>query len=198
MDKYESLADDKLVALILGGDADAAAHVLIFRCGPGLKYLVRVKYRTLGVEFNEIVSELYMLLRRNGWRALQSFRGANTAGKSCELTHYIHVIAARWLSRKMGKTVKETSGRVSLDEVGSDVAVPVPDSEPPLTMSELIETLMDLPDPIDRAVLTLYKIEGKPVAEVAQLLNTSTSNVYTRCSRALKALRGRLCEGKRA
>jgi len=192
MHELDTRPDDELVALIIQGDAAAISNLLVQRCGPGLKYLAEVKFRTPKVEFNELVSEVYIRLRRNQWQALRDFRGSNDQGQSCKLTNYVLCIAARLLSRKMSKTVKETTGHVSLDELGGDVPAPKPDVENRITMTELLELVVTLPDPVDRAVLLLYKIEGKPVEEVAEHLGTSTSNIYTRTSRAIKTLRDQL------
>ena len=191
MDELDTRSDAELVTLITQGDAGAISNLLVQRCGPGLKYLAEVKFRTLKVEFNELVSEVYIRLRRNQWQALRDFRGSNDQGQSCKLTNYVLCIAARLLSRKMSKTVKETTGRVSLDELG-DVPVPPEDSGHKITIPELVEMVMTLPDPVDRAVLLLYKVEGKSVEEVAEQLGTSPGNVYTRTSRAIKALRDQL------
>ncbi len=192
MVQVENLEDDRLIALIVQGDAGAISHLLVQRCGPGLKYLAEVKFRTLKIEFNELVSEVYIRLRRNQWQALRDFRGSNDQGQSCKLTNYVMCIAARLLSRKMTKTVKETTGYVSLDELGGDVPAPEPDVDNRITITELIELVVTLPDPVDRAVLMLYKIEGKSVEEVAEQLGTSSGNVYTRTSRAVKALRDKV------
>ena len=191
-------SDADIVAQILEGNAHATAHLLIHRCGPGLKYLVQHKYRTLGIEFNELVSELYLILRKNDWQALRAYRGANDAGRGCKLAHYIHCIAARWLFRKMGKAVKDSQRLVSLDIMERDVAASDTAGESAMTRADLVELATLLPDEMDRTVLLLYKIEGKEVSEVARLLNTSETNVYTRTSRAIQALRTRLAtEGRR-
>ena len=187
-----NMSDKELVTLILQGDANAISELLVQRCGSGLKYLAEVKFRTLKVEFNELVSEVYVRLRHNQWQALRDFRGINAQGQSCKLTNYVLCIAARLLSRKMTKIVKETTNHVSLDEWGGDVPAPKPDADNRITVTELIELVMTLPDPVDRAVLLLYKVDGKSVEEVAEQLGTSSSNIYTRTSRAIKALQSKV------
>ena len=194
METLSALSDGQLVSKILDGDMDAAAHLLAHRCGPGIKYLVQGKYRSLGLEFHEVVNELFLLLRKHDWKALKEFRGTNSAGVSCKLSNYVYCIAARWLSRKMGKTVKENTWTVSLDELDMSVIAQKSPETPQLNTGELMEAVMALPDPIDRAVVVLYKIEDRGVDEVATRLGISTANVYTRCSRAIKAMRNSLRE----
>lgn len=192
MTDYADLSDERLAGLIIDGDVEAAGCLLLNRCGSGLKYLAEVKFRTLKIEFNELVSEVYIRLRRNQWQALRDFRGSNEQGQSCKLTNYVLCIAARLLSRKMSKTVKETTGHVSLDELGGDVPADQEATDNTISMAELMELVMTLPDPVDRAVLLLYKVEGKSVDEVAKHLGTSPGNVYTRTSRAIQVLRDKV------
>ncbi len=189
MDRYTNLADGQLITLVLEGDPDAVTHLLGIRCGAGLKYLAQSKYRTLGLDVHELVSEVYLILRNNDWKALRDFRGANQDGTSCKLTHYIFCIAARWLSRKMSRAVKESTWTLPLEEMDADQIGSVQADTPVLTAGELMDAVLALPDPVDRAVLMLYKIEGKDVDVVAKLLQTTPGNVYTRCSRAIRTLR---------
>jgi DNA-directed RNA polymerase specialized sigma24 family protein len=196
IDRYSELSDDCLLGSICDGDLDAATHLLLVRCGPGLKYLVQGKYRTLGLQLEDMVSELYLLLQKDDWRALRAFRGVNQAGVSCKITHYVICIASRLLWKKMGKAVKETAWLMPLDEMEWDMA----DKKqvvPRISSADLMEAILALPDKMDRAILILYKMEGKDVAEVAKMLNTTTGNVYTRCSRAIDSLRAFLLEGER-
>jgi DNA-directed RNA polymerase specialized sigma24 family protein len=197
MAAYTELSDTMLVDRIIGGDVDAAGYLLLNRCGPGLKYLVGTKYRTLGLDLNELVSELYLLLRSRDWQALRAFRGSNEAGMPCSLSRYIQCIAARMLYRKMEKAVKESTQTVPLDWVEGDLVDERGGVETSLAASDVIAAVLSLPDPVDRTVLIMYKLEGKEVGEVAKLLGTSPSNVYTRCSRALSLLRQTLTEGER-
>lgn len=197
MDRYSNLTDGQLVALVVEGDSEAVTHLLGIRCGAGLKYLAQSKYRTLGIDFHELVSELYLIMRKHDWKALRDFRGANQNGASCKLTHYIFCIASRWLSRKMSRAVKESAWTMPLEEIDADQIGSVRTDTPVLTAAELMDAVRALPDPLDRAVLMLYKIEGKNVDEVARLLQTTPGNVYTRCSRAIHALRQRLREEER-
>jgi hypothetical protein len=194
MTDYSILDDAQLTALIIKGDVDAAGHLLLNRCGSGLKYLVTTKYRTLGFDLNELVSELYLLLRANDWQPIRAFRGANTAGDSCSLVRYIQCIAARMLYRKMDKAVKENRQTVPLDWVEGDLPDARVGVDAALAATDVMSAILSLPDPIDRTVLIMYKLEGKDVGEVAALLGTSPSNIYTRCSRAINLLRQTLTE----
>jgi len=195
-DRYAEFSETRLLECICSGDPDAAAHLLLVRCGPSLKYLILGKYRMLGLQFDEIVGELYLLLQKDNWGPLRAFRGVNQAGISCKLTHYIACIASRLLWKKMGKAVKETSLIMPLDEMKGEMADNRQDGSR-ISSADLMEAILAMPDQMDRTVLMLYKMQGKDVAEVAKMLNTTPGNVYTRCSRAIASLRAFLLEGQR-
>lgn len=48
--QYEEMPETELLGRILAGDGQAAVCLVAVRCGPGLKYLAKVKYVTLGLE----------------------------------------------------------------------------------------------------------------------------------------------------
>lgn len=196
MNIYSNLSDNQLVSRVIDGDHEATTHLLAQRCGPGLKYLANTKYRTLGVDFRELISEIFLILQKNEWRALRDFRGSNAAGGSCMLSSYVSCIAARFLSRKMSKVMKESACTVPLELIGDESIHNQHAPAEAMALEDVMSAVLQLPDPVDRAVITLYKVQGLPVSEVAKLLNTSVGNVYTRCSRALGALRSSLQEGQ--
>lgn len=190
----EVMSDEEIVAEIIAGDKWVTAYLLIVRCGSRLSFLAKGKFRTLGLEFDEVVSELFLHLQKNDWKALRDFRGQSKSGKSCKLENYISLIASRLLWKKMNRTVKDLDWILPLHEVEgwliSDNSV-----ERYQLVEYVIEAIMSLENTGEREVLLLYKIEGRSVQEVAEILNISTGNVYTRCSRALKNLRILLEEG---
>jgi hypothetical protein len=73
-DMYKGLSDEELISLITGGDRNAAAYLLIEKCGKQLKYLVTQKFAVLGILFHELVSEMFLYLREDDWKKLRDFR----------------------------------------------------------------------------------------------------------------------------
>ena len=191
----EGMPDTELAARILAGDEQAAVHLLLDRCGPALKYLCQVKYRSANLEFDETVSEVFALLQNKDWKALRDFRGQSTAGRACSLSHYVLCIASRLLQKKSIRLVKEMTWLKPLDEM-EDYAVPDEMDDQRRTAADVIEGIMALENPADRAVLLLYKIEGREVSEVASIMQTTPANVYTRCNRAIERLRAVMGEAR--
>lgn len=192
--KYGCLNDKELVTAIVQGDAEAAAYLLAEKCGSRLKYLASGKFRTLQIEFEELVSELYIALSEQDWKALKDFAGQNQSGQPCRLENYISIIASRRLYKKMGQAVKEIDWILPLCE---DDGPQIPDeaAEREQLASDVLQAIMALKNPTERLVLLSYKIEEREVHEVAAMLNISPGSVYTHCSRALTALRTLLKAG---
>ena len=101
--KYSYLSDKELIAAIVQGDEQAMVYLLIEKCGSRLKYLTSGKFRTLQIEFEELVSELFIALSEQDWKALRDFAGKNQAGQSCRLENYISIVASRRLWKKWAR-----------------------------------------------------------------------------------------------
>lgn len=191
---YQEMDDRSLIAAVIGGDPDAAATLLIYRCGSRLKYLGQCKFSMLRLQFEEIVGEVYVALSRNDWRALRLFRGGDPGEVPCSLESYVSVIAARLLWKKLEQAVKEidwNAAPIHLDglQIPDDRCVRFQNA------AEVLDAIMSLENPVDRELLLRYKVEGRSTEEVAQHLGISPANVYTRCSRAIRMLRDRVEKG---
>ncbi len=186
-------SDAECVQRILDGEQQVLAWLLCDHCGPRLKYLATVRYRTLGWEFDELVGELYLHLSKREWQALRLFAGQNGDGRACSLVSYITLIASRLMGRKLQGRASESAARVAHDN-GEIQNVPDPFPIHARTAAELAQAIMELEDQKDRDILILYKLQGRDVNEIAALLGISTANAYTRCHRAIARLRNLLKE----
>ncbi|MDJ0899708.1 MAG: sigma-70 family RNA polymerase sigma factor [Xenococcus sp. MO_188.B8] len=188
------MSDEELVAQILKGDELAATYLILIICGSRLKFLTQQKFKTLNLEFDEVASDLFLHLKQKDWKALRDFRGHNKSGRSCKLSNYISLIASRLLWKKMEKAKKDIDWISPLYEV-EGLLIPDRAVERNRLIEYVIDAVMSLENPVEREVLLLYKIEGRNVQEVAEILNIKPGNVYTRCTRALKNLRLLLEQG---
>jgi RNA polymerase sigma factor (sigma-70 family) len=192
-DDLAPLTDAELIARILGGDEDAAVHLLVGRCGAALKYLAEVSFRDLGLEFHEVIGEAYLHLSANDWHALRAFRGHAENGRSCSLKSYVVLIVSRLLLRKFKNRAKSLDWLAPLmDMEGYEFPDARADRE--RLALEVFDAIAALDNVMDRDILLLYKIEGRGAEEVAAQLNTTPGNVRTRYCRAKEALRA-LLEG---
>ena len=151
----------------------------------------------LNLRLDEVVSEVYLHLKKNNWRALSNFRGQNENGRPCSLENYISLIASRLLWKKMNKAMKEFDLFSPLMNKKSESIYPENRLNDSIDYKvELLLLIEKLENPMERLVLMFYKIEGFSASEVATELNLSEANVYTICHRAIKRLRAMVIQKK--
>ena len=182
--------DSILVERIVNNDQAAILLLLLDDCGPRLNYLVNVKYHSLGWQFDELVSELYLLLSKDNWRALKCFRGANSSGMRCSLVNYVVLIASRLMTKRV---LSGKRAQMTLDDCVM-ARIPEPDSPRQRAKSEIMQAIQMMENGAERDILILVKIHGYDFQEVAKTLNISVDNAYARCSRGMKHLRELLNE----
>ena len=94
--------------------------------------------------------------------------------------------------RKAKRDIVELETRPDGNETrGASVESRDHDSEP-ATIVAALAALAELPDPLRQAVV-LMKLEGKSVAEAAEIAGITEGAMRVRAHRGYKALRGRLC-----
>lgn len=145
----------------------------------GVLQKVRVQvYRGL-VDLDEMVSELYLYLSRNGWSKLDGFDGKN----GCRLRSWMipvawrffvdaydrimHVVAAEDVAEKM-------SGADVRDDLRIQMAIDVK------------AVLERMPNERYAEVLRLLLIEGYGASDVAEMLGVKVDNVYNLKHRAIQ------------
>lgn len=177
--------DSMLVDRIVNNDPDAIVSLLLDLCGTRLSYLVNVKYRSVGWQFDDLISEMYLLLSKDDWRVLKSFRGQNATGRSCSLVNYVVLIASRLMRKRIlsGMHLQTTLDNGDVGNVSSRESVKL------RMMSEVMQAIQTMDNSSERDILILVKIHGFDFHEVAKKLNISVDNAYARCSRAVKHLR---------
>ncbi|MDR2643499.1 MAG: hypothetical protein LBC74_11975 [Planctomycetaceae bacterium] len=182
-DSYKDLSDAALIGEIVGGDQAAFVYLLIGRCSKRLKFIVNDdRYREMKITLDELFSEILIILKKNNFHVLRLFRGFEP-DKSCTLETYISVIANRFLSKKLKKFLQEKHHECT--QVGLCKFVAANRNRELTNWDELTVVLNKNEEEIFRA----YKLDGKSVSEVARNFNTTETNIYTICSRAISKIR---------
>jgi RNA polymerase sigma factor (sigma-70 family) len=185
---FDSLEDSEIIASIISGEKEAISYLLIERCGPKLNYLCSYKFKSLGMEFPEMISETYETLSRNEWKVLRDFKGQNAMGVTCKLSNYVSLIMSRILYKRIKIKLKETDNNLPLINIENDLSFSQTDEN--LYIShDIVDAVMALENEHERQVILLYKIKGYSVEEVCQLLGITPANLYTICNRAMSHLR---------
>lgn len=146
---------------------------------------IRLSVMQNAVDYDELVSELYLYLSSNKWCRLDTFAGVN----GCSLRTWSVRVAWRYLmSRRdflLGKVTTSTDDLQIPEgtDVGLDVAIAM-DVESTL---ERMDRKLKKKNGDNQYVnvLRLFFIEGYEAAEIAKLLNTTVSNVYNIKHRAI-------------
>ena len=129
------------------------------------------------VEFDEMVSELYLFLAQDDWRRLRTFDARN----GCSLKTWLSTVAwrffighRRWFSTLPGENLEECTCCSSKD------------------VTDLVDVRMALdamPNPRYAAAVNLLVLRGYEAKEVAELWHTSVPNVYNIRHRAVNQFR---------
>ena len=197
---YASLDDAALLSKIIAGDEQAIVYLLTVKCGPALKHLC-YKYASAGLQYHDLVGEMFVKLQANNWAVLKAFLGANAQGDRCKLSSYIITIAARFMHKSSAKQIKEINWVDALDHEEMALEGENAQYEQIEIAMDILDALMQLKSPQERLVIMEYKLNGRSVEEVASLLGQETGEksnhgrVYTICSRAMKNLKSILQEG---
>jgi RNA polymerase sigma factor (sigma-70 family) len=180
---YKNLSDAVLIGKIIDGDQAAIVYLLIGRCGGRLKFLVKDRrYCKMGITLEDLVNEIFIIVKRDDFRVLKLFRGADVK-KTCSIETYISVIASRFLSKKLKKFLQEKwhkSTQVTMYQSSADN-----DDEKQIGLNELTKRL----SANEKKVIELYKLGGMSVGDVAGILETTETNIYTIYSRAINKLK---------
>jgi RNA polymerase sigma factor (sigma-70 family) len=185
---YNSLTDHELVdRIIINNDFDAAAYLLINRCSKIIRYLAEVKFRSLDIKPEELISELFIYLTENDCRRLRTWKGPDN------FKAWIGVVITRYCLADIKK--KENQPLEPLNSIELEDCA-VTNSKTVTNSMELVEAISKLKNRRERLVLLMYEIQGRDVKEVAHILKTTPGNIHLINCRAKKNLRDLLKEGE--
>ena len=116
------------------------------------------------------------------WGALPRFRGESRFGT------WLHRIVARTAIDRVARLKQRRERETGMDALEHMAGSGGGEAEARLTGLKL-ERLMDGLSPPQRAAVTLFYYEGRPVEEIAEVLGMPTGTVKTHLARARAALR---------
>lgn len=184
--QYKNLSDKELVDLTLQeGNEEAILYIIFDKYDPLLKKLCRRYYEDL-FYYEQLQTELYILLKENDWHALRSFGWRSSFGT------WLGTVAGNLFIKKMPELIGINKFTVSIGEDGEKGEFNPPDPEPPhehdINMVLLIEAIQQLEDKDQRFIL-FKEFDGYEPKEIAQQLKS-----YRRREKRLKT---RTLEGNR-
>lgn len=144
----------------------------------GILHRIRMEVFRGQVDFDEMVSELYLYLSRDGWSRLDSFGGQN----NCRLRTWMIPVAWRFF---LGIRERMLSSR---NAYGYDMATLDGASDDDLRIQIAIDVNAVLRKMQNRRyadIIRLLLIEGYPAQDVAEMLGMKVANVYNLKHRAI-------------
>lgn len=169
--------DDELIAAMAAGD-DTALRELFDRHASWLAVRLRTALPADDVE--DVLQETFLA----GWRGAGQYRPAGAAGG------WLWGIARRQAALLLRRRGPATQQFISDQEDGTDLA------EAALVRRDLADAVAGLGAP-EAEVWRLLYVEGRPVAEVAELTGVPEGTVKSRAYRARRLLRAALLGGTR-
>lgn len=176
--QYQDLSDKELVDLILQkGNEEAMLYIIFEKYDPLLKKLCKRYYEDFFF-YEQLQTELYILLKENDWHALRSFGWRSSFGT------WLGIVAGNLFINKMHELIGISKFSISIGEdvVKGEFNPPILELplEHDINMVLLIEAIQQLEDKDQRFIL-LREFDGYEPKEIAQQLES-----YRRRERRLK------------
>lgn len=143
----------------------------------GILHKIRMEVFRGNVDFDELVSELYIYLSRDNWTKFDGFDGKN----GCRLRTWIIPVAWRYfmsIQERLLKTVKiDDNSGVIKDSIRDDLRIQI--------AIDVNAVLSRMPNQRYAEIIRLLLIEGYASQDVADMLDMKVENIYNLKHRAI-------------
>lgn len=143
----------------------------------GILHKIRMEVFRGNVDFDELVSELYLYLSRDKWTKLDGFNGKN----GCRLRTWMIPVAWRYfmsIRERLLRTEKiDDNSGVIRDSIRDDVRIQI--------AIDVNAVLSRMPNERYAEIIRLLLIEGYASQDVADMLDLRVENIYNLKHRAI-------------
>ncbi len=168
--------DAELIARLKAGDGEAA-HKLFYEEISGILHRIRTEVYGGLIDYDEMVSELYVYLSENDWARLDRFKGVNR----CRLRTWMIPVTWRFFmsirERLISKSRPNDEHPAEIDEHAFDLRIHIA-----IDVNSVLERMANRRY---ADLLRLLLIEGYPPADVAEMMGTKVENIYNIKRRAI-------------
>lgn len=173
------MTDQEIISSLIAHDPKVTAQFFFKDCRPLFISIIRRVFGNQIVDYDEIISELYVLLMENDARKLRTFKYEST------LFQWLKTIAVRHCLelRRRGKMIDNES-QEPLVNSGKNLSY-VESSQAKMDVESLLRQMNNQRYAL---VIHLLMIEEKSPEEVAKQLSITVANLYNIKRRAMKAL----------
>lgn len=173
------MSDIEIIASLIAHDPKVTAQFFFKDCRPLFISIIRRVFGNQIVDYDEIISELYVLLMENDARKLRTFKNESS------LFQWLKTIAVRHcLELKRRGKVIDNESQESLVNSGKNLSY-VESSQAKMDVESLLRQMNNQGYAL---VIHLLMIEEKSPEEVAKQLSITVANLYNIKRRAMKAL----------
>lgn len=173
------MTDQEIISSLIAHDPKVTAQFFFKDCRPLFISIIRRVFGNQIVDYDEIISELYVLLMENDARKLRTFKNEST------LFQWLKTIAVRHcLELKRRGKVIDNESQEPLVNSGKNLSY-VESSQAKMDVESLLRQMNNQRYAL---VIHLLMIEEKSPEEVAKQLSITVANLYNIKRRAMKAL----------
>ena len=173
------MTDQEIISSLIAHDPKVTAQFFFKDCRPLFISVIGRVFDKQIVDYDEIISELYILLIEDDAKKLRSFKYEST------LFQWLKTIAIRHclLLKKRGRVIEDES-KESLDNSGRNLST-TESSQAEMDLKALLQRMKN-----QRYALVIYLliIEDLTPEEVAKQLSVNVDNLYNIKRRAIQAL----------
>lgn len=174
-----NMTDQEKITYLIAHDPKVTAQFFFKDCRPLFISIIRRVFGNQIVDYDEIISELYVLLMENDARKLRTFKNEST------LFQWLKTIAVRHcLELKRRGKVIDNESQEPLVNSGKNLSY-VESSQAKMDVESLLRQMNNQRYAL---VIHLLMIEEKSPEEVAKQLSITVGNLYNIKRRAMKAL----------
>lgn len=167
--------DATYVRALKQGDGELCRQFFYQEIG-GILHRIRVEVFRGQVDFDELVSELYLYLSHDGWAKLDGFNASN----GCRLRTWMIPVAWRYFT-----AIRERLLNSANDDVLSGNETPVHDDLRIQIAIDVNAVLDRMPNRRYAEIIRLLLMEGYAAQDVADMLGCKVENVYNIKHRAI-------------
>lgn len=106
---FRSLSDRELLEAVMNNDEDAIEYLLFYRCDKLFSFIIRRTFSS-NVKKEELITEFYLFLHRNGWEKLRKFNFLSS------LDTWLSTVLVRFFDEKKKSVATTDDKAVLLDE----------------------------------------------------------------------------------
>ena len=172
---WKKVSDKEYINGLKRGDKDITEMFFYGLCN----YMLNdIKFSLMqgSVEYDELVSELFIFLSKDNWHKLDTFSGIN----GCSLCSWVSRITWRYFmkqrERLLGKATLDIT-EIQIDDIDDYLEEEI--------VEDVMSTFENMSNERYVQILQWMFVEGYEADEVAEKLNTTKSNVYNIKHRAI-------------